>query len=357
MKTTINTELLKNALAKSIKCSTNITNLPLTTLVAIEVKDNKLTLTTTNGSDYLYVTEDVEADDFYAVVNADIISKLVNRTTCATMVFNLDNDVLTVKGLGNYSIELPVDENGKLIVYPNPLAKTSVEKVGTIVKSSVDAILKSNKNALSSFNYEECYTGYFVGNKVVTCNGYKICSSDINVVNKPILVRGDTFALMEVMNSDVDVKLSKDTDEIVLKGDKCTIYGHLMNCLENFKIDDIDVLLNSELPNVCEINRSTLLKALDRLMLFVGVFDNNNISLKFTQEGLLLSNIKNNSQELIRYAYKNDIKEFVCNVDAEMFKSQLNAQSCDVVKLWYGSYTCIKLVDGITTQLLGLSAE
>ena len=83
----IKTNLLQEIVAKSIKGASMNKMIPITSLMGIELKNNILTLMTTDGSNHLRVSEKIENDDinvtedFYTIINADTFSKLVGKTT------------------------------------------------------------------------------------------------------------------------------------------------------------------------------------------------------------------------------------------------------------------------------------
>ena len=63
MKLTINTSTIQNMVAKSMKGAPCNKMIPLTSLMAIELKDNVLTLITTDSTNYLYVREEKVAGE------------------------------------------------------------------------------------------------------------------------------------------------------------------------------------------------------------------------------------------------------------------------------------------------------
>ena len=355
MKLTIKTSLLKNLLDKTDKCASNNKMLPITGMMCINVSDNKLTLTTTDGSNYLYVWDTVESSDFYAVVDESSFVKLVSKTTSDTMTFELVDSALKVYGNGTYSLELPVDENGNLIKFPNPLHNVSYQPQFKWSKEALELILKTNKATLSTSLAEPCYTGYYVSNCVITSDRSVICHNDLNLLSNPVLVNPEIMNILSVFNSDVDVCLM--SNDIIFKGTDCLAYGHLMNDIDEYNAEAVINLVNTELPHKCEVNRNSLLNALDRLSLFVSPYDKNAITLKFTNEYLEIRSAKLNAVERIKYAYINDVSDSTCDIDIEMFKKQINVQSGDVVELWYGNDVFIKMVDGDTTQLIPLLVE
>ena len=90
--------------------------IPITGLMSIELKDHKLTLTTTDAINYLFIVEDkVDGEDFCVVVQAETFAKLISRMTSETVSLELVGEELRVTGNGEYKIDLPLDEEGELI--------------------------------------------------------------------------------------------------------------------------------------------------------------------------------------------------------------------------------------------------
>ena len=188
MKLTMKTEKLKEMVSRAVKGVGNNKLIPLTSLMAIEVKDNKFTLITTDATNYLYIVEDkVVADDFYVVVDADTFSKLISKMTCENVTLEIQSGVLRVKGgNGDYRIELPLDENGEPIKYPDPVVTSDLSSADTITvnRTTIQVILGSIKPALAVTLENPCYTGYYVGDQVVATDTYKIASMDVNLFGR-----------------------------------------------------------------------------------------------------------------------------------------------------------------------------
>ena len=124
MKLTLKTEKLKEMVSRAVKGAGNNKLIPITSLMAIELENGTLSIITTDATNYLYVKEEhVVGQDFWVTVPVDVFSKLVARMTCENITLDLNTElgVLSIKGNGNYKIELPLDEDGNLIKYPDPL--------------------------------------------------------------------------------------------------------------------------------------------------------------------------------------------------------------------------------------------
>ena len=355
MKMTINTSTLQSMVAKSMKGASCNKMIPLTGLMAVELQDSTLTLITTDATNYLYVREfKVEGDDFYVVIQADVFSKLISKLTCEKVTLELKDNILIVKGNGKYSIELPLDEEGELIKYPNPLANCNIKsEPASVHLSTVKLILNTAKSALANTLEVPCYTGYYVGNKIVATDTYKICGINIKMWDDPALISPEMMSLLDIF-TDENIAVCRKNNAMLFESAGCTVYGTLMDSIDDYQIDAIDSLLEQDFDSSCKINKSALLQLLDRLALFVSPYDKNGIYLTFTRAGLQIESKQANSVELISYAESNKFRDFTCCVDIEMFHSQVKANTGDAITIHYGEENAIKITDGNVVQVVAL---
>ncbi len=355
MKMTINTSTLQNMVAKAMKGASCNKMIPLTGLMAIELVDHTLTLTTTDATNYLFIREHkVDGDDFYVVVQADMFAKLISKLTCEKVNLELTDNVLTVKGNGKYSIELPLDEEGELIKFPNPLNTVSFAGTDyTVNLSTIKLILATAKSALADTLEVPCYTGYYVGNKVVATDTYKICGVNIKLWDEPALISPEMMNLLDIF-TDEKIFVERQGNKMLFESDNCTVYGTLMDSIDDYQIDAIDSLLEQDFESSCKITKSALLQLLDRLALFVSPYDKNGVYLTFTRDGLQIESKQANSVEVIPYAESNNFHDFTCCVDIEMLHSQVKANTGDGITLHYGEDNAIKITDGNVTQVVAL---
>lgn len=356
MKLTLKTEKLKEMVARAVKGVGNNKLIPLTSLMAVEVKDNVLTLITTDATNYLYITEDkVVADDFYAVVDANTFSKLISKMTCDNITLEIARDVLSVKGNGTYKIELPLDENGEYIKYPDPLVNVDLSGAGQVQlnRTTVQVILDTIKPALATTLENPCYTGYYIGDKVVATDTYKIASMNVEVFKNACLLSAELVDLLAVMNEEkIDVRMT-DTD-IIFSTHDCVVCGKYMEGIEDYAIDAISDLVDTEFDSKCGVPKSALLQLLDRLSLFVGPYDKNAVHLTFTDKGLQVSSKATSGIELVDYVSSSNFKDFTCTIDIQMLTQEVKAISSDVIEIYYGEDNAIKLVDGNISIVIAL---
>lgn len=353
----VSTEILKNAVAKAVKGVGNNKLIPITSLMCIELKDNTLTLVTTDATNYLYVREDkISGNDFYVVVDANVFSKLVSKMTCDTIEMTIDNYTLTVKGNGKYKIELPIDEDGQLIKYPNPIESFKMDSVCTVNKTTVQVILDTIKPALAVTLENPCYTGYYTKDKILATDSYKIACLNFAKpwFDEAKLLRSEFLDLVSVVQNET-INVYVDGNNVVFHTDDCDIYGSFMSDeIEQFNIEGIDGLVNLEFEHKCSVPKRELLQTLDRLSLFVGPYDQNTVYMTFTPQGLQLSSKAANSIETINYLTSKDFTEYTCGIDIQMFMQEVKSISNDAIEINYGDDSCIKMTDGNITIIVAL---
>lgn len=358
MKLTLKTTLLQSMVAKAMKGASCDKMIPLTNLMAISLEDNTLTLITTDASNFLYVRQDkVDGEDFYAVVQADIFSKLVARTTSENITLQVDDGILIVRGNGKYSIELPLDEEGALIVYPDPLSEDfeSIEEVD-INLSTIKLILATARYALADTYDIPCYTGYYIADKILATDTSKICGIDIALWDTPALISEPMLNLVGVFDEE-NISVHRNEDNIIFETKTCAVYGPLMDSIDDYQDDIIKDLLATEFDSVCKIPKADMLRLLDRLILFVSRYDKNEVTLLFTEKGLQVSSKRSDSSELIAYADSENFIPFDCKIDIELLHSQVKANVGDMLKISYGNDRALKLEDGCVTQIIALLQE
>ena len=360
MKFTSRTTVFQEMVSKSIKGASCDKLLPITSLMAIQLKKNQLRLITTDASNYLYVMQDkVEGDDFSVVVFAEQFSKLITKVTSENITLELEDKILTVTANGTYKLELPLDENGELITYPDPVNYKG-KATTKISLSTIKNILRTNKASLANKNdnVDAEYMNYYVGDRVISSDTCAICCFNVEVFNEPALISPEMMNLLELMTEEsISVYASGNVLQFVTKN--CIVYGHTMEGIEDYLIDSVNALIDAKFQSKCDIDKDSLLATLERIELFVGVYDNKAVTLTFTKEGLDVSSKQSDGIESIAYveAMGKKFKEYTCNVDITMLINQLKAYDGDVVTIEFGNDSSIKLDSEATVQIIALLEE
>ena len=352
------TEVLKDMVARAIKGAGNDKLLPITTKIAIELKNNVLTLITTDCTTYLYIKNaDIKGEDFYIVIEAEKFSKLISKLTCENVTLQVEDSALTVIGNGTHKIEIPLDEStGESIVFPDPASKLELpeENCHEVNLSMLKLILESCKPSLAVTFEDPQYTGYYIGKRVITTDRQTVAGLDNKILgDEEILVYPSFMELVNVLTTD-KVSVYVFDENVVIASANCSIYGKVMEGLDTFESDTISQLLDMEMQNTCAVNKNLLLSVLDRASLFVGQYDNSAIKLDFTKEGLGVESVKADSTEIIPYANKADVEPFTCYIDSNLLNQQVKAYGDDTVTIEYGDDSAIKLVDGDLVLLVCL---
>lgn len=359
MKFTIGTELMKDVVARAIKGAGNNKLIPITSMMCIELKDGELTVITTDATNYLYIKEQhVAGDDFYVVVDANQFAKLVSKMTCDSITMAIDEKLYTmkVKGNGNYTIELPLDEDGEPVKFPDTLAKTVLPNPIELNRSTVIAILETIKPALAVTMENPQYTAYYMGDKVVATDSYKIASLAIPMFDEPKLVSSEFLDLVAVMRAEKIKATFSDTD-VRFETPDCTIAGKFVDGIDDFAIEPITNLIEQEFNSHCAVPKNDLLQMLDRLSLFVGTYDKNAVDLTFTNQGLQVSSKASSGIEILSYVNSENQIDFTCAVDIQMLVQEVKAITNDLIEIYYGDDSSIKFVDGNITIVIALMED
>ena len=356
MKLTMNTVKLQDMVSRAVKGASNNKLIPITSLMAVELKSNHvLTLTTTDATNYLYIDEQkVSGDEFYAVVPVDVFSKLIARMTCenVTLTVHPEIKILEVKGHGNYKIELPLDENGQLIKYPSPYNEEESSDI-KLNLSTVKVILDTLKSALATTLENPCYTGYYVGDSVIATDTYKIANMDISLFDASVLVSAELMNLLSVMTEE-NIYVSITGDVLQFSTANCRVYGRAMEGIEDFAVEPIMSLVDTDMDSSCKLNKTELLQVLDRLSLFVGPYDKNAVRFTFTRDGLEISSKASSSVEMISYIGSDKFTDFTCMIDVQMITQEVKAIQSDVIEMYYGEDNAVIMKDGNITIVVAL---
>lgn len=362
---TLNTVIFKDMVTRAKKGASNNSILPITSMMAIELKDNKLTLITTDSTNYLYVIQDnVEGPDFYVTVLADVFTQLISKTTSEKITLELKDNFLEVVGNGKYSIEIP-SENGEIIKFPDPRNDVELEPTDNIKLSAITSIINTAKPSLAVTMENPEYTNYYCGEQVIATDTFMICCQDIKLWNTPRLISPQLMDLVALITAE-DIEISTADDIILFSTPSCQVYGRTMAGLEDYSVEGITNLMNSTFQASCSVKKQDMLQLLDRLSLFVTKTDKNEVYLTFTEEGLQVSSKASSGVEVVKYVDNKGFQPFTCVIDIEMFTSEVKALKEDVINISYMNEpadeeqegnTAIMFTEGDVKLLIALLAD
>ena len=358
MELKIKNAVLQDMVNKAIKGAGNDKVMPITELMGVEVVGQDLYLTTTNGDNFLTVYDKVEAadGDFAACIRADVFAKLITKTTAEFVHLKFENNVLTVKGNGTHNIPAATDEDGELVQIEQAgiPAGAAVTEYTAKAKDLKDAFA-IGKTALATNNSTECFTGfYFYENGTVTSDGGKAAFTKKQIFKSPVLLRSSFMNLVPLFGGE-DVKVVETENNVLLHAPGVKAVGNKMAQVAEFPIESIVQFTEVEFPHTVKLNKTALLNVLDRVALFIGQYDRNGVRFNFGPKGVLITDLKASSSELLKA--EGDLKEFSFVLDVNSFKDMLSVNTDEAVKLSYGNEQAVKIEFDDTVQVLATQIE
>lgn len=364
MKMEIKTSTLQEMVARAQRGALYSGEMPDTTLLCITLADGKLTLSTTDRHNYLYVIENgIKGDDMYVAVDVAKFSKLIARMTCDTIKIELKKNGLIVTGNGKYTVPVILDGEGEMATMDNPMDNlpkgfAKKKKSYELNMLTVSSILNNLKPSidLTGTSGDECYSGYYMADSVIATNTRKVSKMDESVFDEARLLHHMTVTLLGVMMAE---KITVDTfeDIVVFNTPDCVLYSTIMPEIEDFAIDAIEEYFNTDFKSMCTISKGALLHTLNRLMLFVSEVDLNLITLTFKKDGLQISSQASDGIEILAYKDSKKPKDFTCTINVQTLFTQVKALDGEEVEIWYGNDNLIKIVDGNISHAIGLGAD
>lgn len=356
----INTEQFKELISKAIKGAGDNKLIPITQLMGIKKIGGVISLITTDTTNYLYVEGKVDSsdEDFEVTVYVDQFSKLISKMTSKEVSLTINDGILSIKGNGIYTLELPLDENGELIKYPSPIDTLSdVNTDNVLAISNVRLVIDSVKPSLATSMEIPALTNYYVGDKVVASDRCSIACYNTDILGKDeeLLISSQLMDLLGLMNNDISYVI---TDTYMLfKSDNITVYSKRTYNASDFPISTINALMTKQFDSNCKVNKNEFIALLDRMSLFVSKYDDKAIRLSFEKDGIRVFNKAAKSNELIPYMQSVDYTEYTCLIDIDILMSQLKAYASDAVEIHYNNEFVIKFVDGNIIQIIALMSE
>lgn len=356
MKFTIQTNTLQEMVGKVIKCASDNKLIPITSLLSIKVDNNILYLTTTDATNYFYVksTTPVESDSFEVSVIADTFAKLIQKTTSENITIEYDEVgfKLTVIGNGTYILELPLDENGKPIKFPTVNTDNKV-KCGTIKVSSIKDALTYNKVALGEGTTYPFLSHYYCADKIITTNQAKVCETNEKMFDTPKMLSQQVVELLGVVSGDT-IEVYESDNKLIFETDTDYIINNLMAKPEEFPVSSIEQLIDSSFEAKCTVSKDAILNILDRLSLFMSTYDNKGLDLTVTREGITIKTIKGSGIEVVPFISAENIVDYSCRINIEIFRALLSTYTTDNIDFYYGNPVAIKLSADKVIQLAAL---
>lgn len=356
MKTTELTALVSKASAGA----SNSAMLALTSLMLIRLENNTLTLETTDMINYLYVATTVDCTDtLYAVVNADLFVKLINKCTSEYTELTIKDGTLVVHSNGTYIIPMQLDEDGNVLKYTDPLNNTplSVECDEVLTVSDIINARNNCSASLCQTISEIPVADYYFGEYIIATDSDRMSSINQRVFDRDILLNAPLVSLLcKATEPELEVRYLPDS--IVFSSSTYTVFCNRLNDITKYPnvlsfLGD-DIVFKGE----CNVSKKTLLACLDRLSLFSVATNKDGvrlIHLSFTDDNIVLNSPNVAGVETVPYTYDVTNSPYECDLNIDNFIAQIKSFGLDTIKIMYNNDSVIKMMQEDVTQILCLT--
>lgn len=358
---TIKTSTLQDMVSKVIVASSDNKLLPMTSLIELSVKDNKFTLTTTDLTNYFYVSapDKVDCEDFEFTLIAQKFITLIKKSTSETARLyttkdNSDHVQFNLKTNGDYILDIAY-ENNDIITFPKHDLESCVFDQETRL-STIKILLQFNRSSLSTSSELPAIQSYYCGDTVLTSDGMKACRTDVKLFDKPILITPQFMDILGVMTEE-KIEVAITDDYTVFKSGDDMVYAPVTLGIETFPVKPLNNLIDNKFSSSCKVPKDVVLSILDRMLLFVSKYDQKSIYLIFTPDGLIFRSKKGDAKELLPYVESENFVEYQCLIQINRLRDQVNTQSAEFIDIAYGNDTAIKINSDIVTQVVALMAD
>lgn len=359
----INTVLLKNMINQAVKVCSFIKMLPLTEIIEISIKNNILGVRATDNITHLLLTHQLDTDnqDMSVAVDAATINSLINKTTSSEVSLVINDSSLTFIGNGSYQLDIRVDESGQPIKFKDVVNPD-------VPKTAFNFDDFANKLDISKVSMPVGYDSpelnfYYVGDIIVATNAFKVTAVDNveELKGHQMYVSRDLGKIIMDMNFK-EANLCTVDDILYITGDGFLLSSQYITQLDTYPIDPVRAMLKGGYSSNVTVNKQDLARVLDRLSIFVSVYDNNSIKINFKDNRLVLSNEKNSSNEEIIYLANNlqdKDKDLNIKVNISNLKEQVSAIDLDNVVIYFDKDNDATIMmtdkDGSIVEVLSLS--
>lgn len=339
-KVKIQTVVLQDLVSRAVKGSSAKPQLPLTCLMHIEIKNKKLSITTTDDVNIMTVFTDVDAEDFDVVVDSKWFYSLVSKITTEYISLSINDKTLIIEGNGKYEKPLIMESDGTPINFPF-IEDIDITNSNHITRENIRSILTMSKSCKSDQMIVPALFNYYVDDKrVITTDTYKACDNPIKMVNEPTAITPSMMDLVSLVCEEDGVNVAMNTDSIMFYSSRGKLISSRVNedDVKSFPVNELLGVFEENLPSTCRINRTLLLNAIDRLFLFTDAYDSYKLTLTFNNKELKVQAKKANSWETINYLNELDssVGEFVTDVDATFLRTELTSCNSEDIKIKFG---------------------
>ena len=323
----------------------------------LKVVNTQLQLNVSNKEYYAQVIiDDVENEDFKAVVDAKLFFSLVSKITTKDIELKTTTSTLVLKGNGSYKLPLIYENNDLVnigeIVINNPTTTFNISSdilLGILnfnskvfldegnVKSPLQTLYYVDEQGCVTFTSEGCVNSFTLEQPV------------------KLLLNQKLVKLFKLFKNDDNVKFTLGYDSVASKiqtkvkfeasGISITaITSTDDQAIAKFPKDKVRAVANSQQNYVVEMDRFELILALTRILILNNARGglNKNIGvLEFTQDSLSIYDLNKENKEVLSCNIPNLTATYELQTDIAIVKSILEGCVEPNVSISFGNKQCI----------------
>lgn len=345
----INTNKLRNMLGHITKVKANPL-LEISNYIQLVCdKDGSMRINATDGDNHITVFEDGEYDESIDyIVKTDQFVSLINKTTTENVTLTAKENYLEVKGNGTYKVELVQGE-----IYPDHKIETNgALKIDDCVAYNLKHGLNVGKNVKSQTAADGCLFGYlFRNNHIITADAIKVNASDFDCQGLEVLIPPSLANLVQTLSSEkVNIIHDVNNNSIMFKSTNIVISGTLMEGVEEYP-ESILPMIEETQPSLCVVDTQEFLKALNRIGLFIDIYDMNTLQIAFVGDLITLQTV-GGSVESITTKDSPRHEDIVYEVNIKYLQDLVSSVDSPTIDIEYGNPDLIKIVSDKDQMLL-----
>lgn len=350
----IKTNKLQSLLNKVMKAISNNKLLPITSLIGIKTtKEGHLLLQSYDGNNYLQTLTTTDYyEDNYVAINANSFYGIVSRINQESITLEFTPKYLLLKTSGsNYKFDIAYEED-KVVTFPTYEQQEATEVI--IDLKDLELALNLNKAAAAQTSELVSITGAYFGDKIVTTNGYTACLTNKKLFSKPLLLSYNTINLISALNGE-KVKVSVSNKITFTDNEGTTIIGEPMPQVDEYPLQKVLSFLEASCTGTFNVSKRDLLQSLDRLNVFVDIYDKNILDAEVTETEFILKGKNSGAVETFKLTGTNPPAKF--KVDYGYLRSQVSSLISEVVTIKYGNPSLIIIEEAAAHHIIALVAE
>lgn len=348
----VNTQILRSMLGRVNSCkASNL--LEITNYFELEFTEEGLYINATDGTNYISAFDDTsKGGEGSIIVKADQFTKLINKTTTDEVELKVKSNYLEARGNGTYKVEMVEGE-----IYPKLIMDEDIEYNASL--EDLKGAIVGGKYAKSNVVNDGVLFAYLLRNdNIIAADAIKVYNKNIkgelegiNALISPALAN----MILSLDCENLKVVTNKDNTLIKFIGQNVVVGGAIMEGADDYP--DLTELFEVSSPHTVRLDRKKVIEGIDRLNLFISLYDKGAINLVFTDTTLTLSTMSK-SIETVKYLEPlSDDITYVTTVNCKYLQDLLNASTDEEITIGFGMEDLIKLDSADINMLLATTDD